>query len=43
MFNGESHVVEAQAVEGSPSQDFSAPGVEAAVRAIQANRIPYKE
>ena len=43
LSNDESHVVEAQAIETSPGRDFSAPSVEAAVRAIQANKITYKE
>lgn len=41
--NGNSEVVPNQAAAGVPAKDFSAAGVEAAVRAIQAQRIKYKE
>lgn len=41
MPNGESHVVSAAAINGVPAQDFSATGVETAVRAIQAGKTSY--
>jgi uncharacterized protein YbcV (DUF1398 family) len=41
--NGESEVVASAPVEAALARDFSASGVEAAVRAIQAGRIDYKE
>lgn len=40
---GESFVTPAEAVDGEPAQAFSAAGVEAAVRAIQARSIAYGE
>ncbi|HEY4295572.1 MAG TPA: DUF1398 family protein [Paraburkholderia sp.] len=40
--NGESEVVPSHAVGIVPSQEFSAQGVDAAVRAIQAGKIQYK-
>ena len=42
MPNGDSHVV-AAAAAGMPAQQFSAAGVDSAVRAIQAQTISYKE
>lgn len=41
--NGESHVVPNAALAHGPAKDFSAAGVETAVRAIQAKQIQYKE
>ena len=41
--NGESEVVAGKPVEGTPAQEFSAEGVEAAVKAIQAGKIQYTE
>lgn len=41
--SGESMVVEATARHGQPAASFSAPEVEAAVRAIQARQIGYNE
>ncbi|MEP9353313.1 DUF1398 domain-containing protein [Xanthobacter sp. KR7-65] len=41
--DGASAVLAAAPVAGAAPSAFSAPGVEAAVRAIQAGRIPYKE
>jgi uncharacterized protein YbcV (DUF1398 family) len=43
MPNGDSHVVAGAATTVMPAQAFSAAGVEAAVRAVQAQRIDYKE
>ncbi|WP_020175058.1 DUF1398 domain-containing protein [Methyloferula stellata] len=43
MPDGASHVVACPALEASPAQDFSASGVEAAIRAIQTRAITYKE
>ncbi|HEY4143132.1 MAG TPA: DUF1398 family protein [Pseudolabrys sp.] len=40
--NGESEVVPSHAAGIVPSQEFSAQGVDAAVRAIQAGKIQYK-
>jgi uncharacterized protein YbcV (DUF1398 family) len=40
--NGESEVVKGEAVAGAPARDFSAAGVDAAVRAIQAGNIQYR-
>jgi uncharacterized protein YbcV (DUF1398 family) len=40
--NGESEVVPNDAIGIVPSQEFSAQGVDAAVRAIQAGKIQYK-
>lgn len=40
--NGESEVVMGDAVEAAPAEAFSAGGVDAAVRAIQAGQIQYK-
>jgi len=40
--NGESEVVTGDAVDVAPAETFSAGGVDAAVRAIQAGHIPYK-
>jgi uncharacterized protein YbcV (DUF1398 family) len=40
--SGESEVVPNHAVSFVPSQEFSAQGVDAAVRAIQAGKIRYK-
>jgi uncharacterized protein YbcV (DUF1398 family) len=39
--NGESQVVPSSPVRGTTAQQFSAPSVEAAVRASQAGRITY--
>jgi len=41
--NGESHRVACHAVAGAPAREFSAEGVEAAVRAIQRGGIRYAE
>ena len=41
--NGESEVVAGKAITAVPAQDFSAAGVEGAVRAIQAGQIKYGE
>jgi uncharacterized protein YbcV (DUF1398 family) len=41
--DGESCVVASDAYDGQPARDFTAAGVEAAVRAIQAQRIRYRE
>lgn len=43
MPNGESLVLPAHEVGGEPAQVFSAAGVDAAVRAIQAGQIKYQE
>src|SRR5271154_4277245 len=43
MPDGESVVVPSTAVKGSPPKDFSAAGVEAAVKAIQRGQIGYAE
>lgn len=43
MPNGESHVVAAAAIDERPANGFSAAGVEGAIRAIQAERITYKD
>jgi uncharacterized protein YbcV (DUF1398 family) len=43
MPDNESVVVPSAAIKGSPPRDFSAVGVEAAVRAIQGNKIGYAE
>lgn len=40
--NGDSETVSNEAVDVTPAMSFSAPGVEAAVRAIQAGAIPYR-
>ena len=40
--NGESENVSNEAIGVTPAMSFSASGVEAAVRAIQAGAIPYK-
>jgi uncharacterized protein YbcV (DUF1398 family) len=41
--SGESHRVAAGAVAATPANDFTAAGVEAAVRAIQQQKIKYRE
>jgi uncharacterized protein YbcV (DUF1398 family) len=41
--SGESHCVEAVPVRTAPASEFAAHGVEAAVRAIQQNKIQYRE
>jgi uncharacterized protein YbcV (DUF1398 family) len=41
--NGQSEVVQNERVETTPAQSFSAQGVEAAVRAVQAGAIRYKQ
>ena len=41
--NGESEIVRGASVASKPPMAFSAAGVEAAVRAIQAQKIKYKE
>lgn len=41
--SGESHRVAARSIETMPANDFAASGVEAAVRAIQQQRIQYRE
>ncbi len=41
MPDNESVVTPSAAIKGSPAQEFSAAGVEAAVRAIQRNEIGY--
>lgn len=41
--DGESLILASDAYDGRPARDFSAAGVEAAVRAIQAQRIKYRE
>lgn len=41
--NGESHVVSQVRIAQAPAQTFSAMKVEAAVRAIQAKQIQYRE
>ena len=43
LSNGESEVVSARAVRLRPADQFSASGVETAVRAVQAGRIQYNE
>jgi len=43
MPDNESVVTPSAAIKGSPAQEFSAAGVEAAVRAIQRNEIGYME
>jgi uncharacterized protein YbcV (DUF1398 family) len=43
MPNGESEVVRNNTVETTPAQTFSAQGVEAAVRAVQAGAIKYEQ
>ncbi len=43
MPSGESVVVAAEPVAGTPPLAFSAPGVEAAVRAVQAGKQNYRE
>lgn len=43
MPDGESHAVANAALSRKPAHDFSAQGVDAAVRAIQAQSIAYKE
>lgn len=43
MPNRGSAVVSCHALEGVPAEDFSATGVEAAVRAIQRGEIGYRE
>lgn len=40
--NGESEVVDGHRVGVAPAQEFSAPGVDTAVRAIQAGKIQYR-
>ncbi len=40
--NGESEVVKGHAVGIAPARDFSATGVDAAVRAIQAGKLQYR-
>jgi uncharacterized protein YbcV (DUF1398 family) len=40
--SGESEVVTGDAIDVAPAEAFSAAGVDAAVRAIQAGRIQYK-
>lgn len=41
--NGSSETVTGARISVAPSREFSAPEVEAAIRAIQAGRIKYKE
>lgn len=41
--NGESHVVPHAWATHAPAETFSAAGIEAAVRAVQAKQIQYKE
>jgi uncharacterized protein YbcV (DUF1398 family) len=41
--NGDSEVVAGAPLEAAPCKDFSADAVEAAVRAIQAGRIEYRD
>jgi uncharacterized protein YbcV (DUF1398 family) len=41
--SGESEIVPNDAIAVTPATDFAAPGVEAAVRAVQADTIKYKE
>ena len=41
--SGESHVVAHAWAAHAPARDFSASGVEAAVRAVQAKQIRYRE
>ncbi|MGV3634556.1 MAG: DUF1398 family protein [Pseudorhodoplanes sp.] len=41
--DGQSEVVRNDAVETTPAQSFSAPGVAAAVRAVQAGAIKYTQ
>jgi uncharacterized protein YbcV (DUF1398 family) len=43
MPNGESEVVASAGIKGSAAENFSASDVEAAIRAIQAGKITYKE
>jgi uncharacterized protein YbcV (DUF1398 family) len=43
MSNGESHIVGAKMIEADPPEEFSAAGVEAAVRSIQSGKIDYAE
>ncbi|MFT3776138.1 MAG: DUF1398 family protein [Minicystis sp.] len=43
LSDGESVVVATAPVRGQPARDFSAAGVEAAVRASQAGKIKYEE
>ena len=40
---GQAHVVSSEALATQPALEFSAAGVEAAVRAIQARRVGYRE
>jgi uncharacterized protein YbcV (DUF1398 family) len=40
--NGESEVVDGHTVRVAPAREFSAGGVDAAVRAIQAGKIQYR-
>ena len=40
--NGKSEVVTGEAVAIAPARDFSATGVDAAVKAIQAGKIQYR-
>ena len=41
--SGESHRIAAGPIEAKPASDFTAAGVEAAVRAIQQKKIQYRE
>ncbi len=43
MPDGRSQVVRCAAIDGTPALDFSAAGVDAAVRDIQAGRIAYRD
>lgn len=43
MSNGESHIVAAKMIEADPPEEFSAAGVEAAVRSFQSGKIAYTE
>ncbi len=42
MPNGDSHTMKAMVIDENPGREFSAPAVEAAVRAIQAKKLTDK-
>ena len=43
MPDGRSHVVSNAAIDGVPAMEFSAAGIDSAVRDIQAGKIAYRE
>jgi uncharacterized protein YbcV (DUF1398 family) len=43
MPDGRSHVVSNAVIDGTPAMAFSAPGVDSAVRDIQAGKIAYRD